>query len=83
MNIEQLHLANEWLEEVSMIMLFGGAGVSTESGLPDYRSQDGQYSRMEQINEDPKKIMYRRHIMQHPEKFFNRTSKLSFKIALA
>lgn len=42
MNIEQLHIANQWLEEANMIVLFGGAGVSTESGLPDYRSQDGQ-----------------------------------------
>lgn len=77
MNIEQLHIANQWLEEANMIVLFGGAGVSTESGLLDYRSQDGQYSRMEQTNEDPKKIMNRRYIMQHPEKFFNRAPNQS------
>lgn len=82
MNIEQLHIANQWLEEANMIVLFGGAGVSTESGLPDYRSQDGQYSRMEQTNEDPKKIMNRRYIMQHPEKFFNRAPNQSSQMLI-
>ena len=32
-----------WVEESSRIVFFGGAGVSTESGIPDFRSVDGLY----------------------------------------
>lgn len=34
-----------WIEECSRIVFFGGAGVSTESGVPDFRSKDGLYNR--------------------------------------
>lgn len=72
-NGENLTLVKTWLAEAKMIAFFGGAGVSTESGLPDYRSRDGQYTQMATQQEDPKKIMNRRYILDHPEKFFNRT----------
>ena len=32
-----------WVEESRRIVFFGGAGVSTESGIPDFRSEDGLY----------------------------------------
>ena len=34
----------KWIEESSNIVFFGGAGVSTESGIPDFRSTDGLYN---------------------------------------
>ena len=34
----------EWMDESSNIVFFGGAGVSTESGIPDFRSVDGLYN---------------------------------------
>ena len=34
----------EWIDESSNIVFFGGAGVSTESGIPDFRSVDGLYN---------------------------------------
>ena len=34
----------EWVKESSYIVFFGGAGVSTESGIPDFRSVDGLYN---------------------------------------
>ena len=34
----------QWVEESRRIVFFGGAGVSTESGIPDFRSQDGLYN---------------------------------------
>ena len=34
----------QWIEESHNIVFFGGAGVSTESGIPDFRSQDGLYN---------------------------------------
>ena len=39
-NIETL---KKWIEESNNIVFFGGAGVSTESGIPDFRSVDGLY----------------------------------------
>ena len=39
--IEQLR---EWVRESDNIVFFGGAGVSTESGIPDFRSVDGLYN---------------------------------------
>ena len=40
-NIEKL---KNWVEESNNIVFFGGAGVSTESGVPDFRSVDGLYN---------------------------------------
>ena len=34
----------EWVDESDNIVFFGGAGVSTESGIPDFRSVDGLYN---------------------------------------
>ena len=33
----------QWVDESHNIVFFGGAGVSTESGIPDFRSEDGLY----------------------------------------
>ena len=33
----------DWITESNNIVFFGGAGVSTESGIPDFRSVDGLY----------------------------------------
>ena len=33
-----------WIDESHAIVFFGGAGVSTESGIPDFRSVDGLYN---------------------------------------
>ena len=42
--MEQLETLKAMVEESDYIVFFGGAGVSTESGVPDFRSQDGLYS---------------------------------------
>lgn len=68
-DISKLHQS---IEQANLITFFGGAGVSTESGIPDYRSKDGRYTKMKKEQEDPRKILNRRYIMEYPEKFFNR-----------
>ena len=40
----KLQMLKKWIEESENIVFFGGAGVSTESGIPDFRSVDGLYN---------------------------------------
>ena len=42
--MEQIEKLRKIVEESNYIVFFGGAGVSTESGIPDFRSTDGLYS---------------------------------------
>jgi len=42
--MDKLQLLKNWIKESRRIVFFGGAGVSTESGIPDFRSVDGLYS---------------------------------------
>ena len=43
---EKIELLNQWIDECApgRMVFFGGAGVSTESGIPDFRSPDGLYA---------------------------------------
>ena len=42
--MDSLEILKHWVAESQRIVFFGGAGVSTESGIPDFRSVDGLYS---------------------------------------
>ena len=42
--MDKLKTLKQWISESKRIVFFGGAGVSTESGIPDFRSVDGLYS---------------------------------------
>ena len=44
METGKTELLQEMTDKSSRIVFFGGAGVSTESGIPDFRSQDGLYN---------------------------------------
>lgn len=71
-NDNQLTEFAKYLRESQKVVFFGGAGVSTESGLPDYRSKNGVYTSMENDGDDPKKVMHIKYIMNHPREFFRR-----------
>lgn len=58
----------QWLEESSNIVFFGGAGVSTESGIPDFRSQDGLYN--QEYAYPPETIVSHSFYMGNPEEFY-------------
>ena len=58
----------QWLDESSKIVFFGGAGVSTESGIPDFRSVDGLYH--QHYDQPPETILSHTYFMAHPEGFF-------------
>ena len=58
----------EWIEESNYIVFFGGAGVSTESGIPDFRSVDGLYN--QQYKYPPETMLSHSFFMREPEEFF-------------
>ncbi len=58
----------EWIEESEYIVFFGGAGVSTESGIPDFRSVDGLYN--QQYKYPPETMLSHSFFMREPEEFF-------------
>ena len=64
-DIERLQQA---IDESSYIVFFGGAGVSTESGIPDFRSQDGLYH--QKYKYPPETIVSHTFLMQKKEEFF-------------
>lgn len=58
----------EWIKESNHIVFFGGAGVSTESGLKDFRSVDGLYN--EKYNYPPEEILSHSFFFNNTEEFF-------------
>ena len=56
------------LEQTKRLVFFGGAGVSTESDIPDFRSVDGLYH--QQYDEAPETILSHSYFVRHPEAFF-------------
>ena len=58
----------KFLQNSGNIVFFGGAGVSTESGIPDFRSADGLYS--EEYANPPETILSRSFFMEHTEEFY-------------
>ncbi len=56
------------VDESSRIVFFGGAGVSTESGIPDFRSVDGLYN--QKYDYPPETILSHTFFMKRPEAFF-------------
>jgi len=59
----------EILQNSNNIVFFGGAGVSTESGIPDFRSADGLYS--EKYAYPPETILSHSFFMEKTEEFYN------------
>ena len=57
-----------WIGESERIVFFGGAGVSTESGIPDFRSVDGLYN--QQYDYPPETILSHTFFMRKPEEFY-------------
>ncbi|MGB6177887.1 NAD-dependent protein deacylase [Carnobacterium sp.] len=72
---DPIELLQKYINEANHITFFGGAGVSTESGLPDYRSDTGAYTELEKQKLDPRRVMSKRYLVNSPEKFFNQSSK--------
>ena len=67
--MEKLEALKTWVEESRRIVFFGGAGVSTESGIPDFRSVDGLYR--QKFEYPPETIISHSFYEQKPEYFFD------------
>ena len=66
--MESMEQLKQWIAESSRIVFFGGAGVSTESGIPDFRSVDGLYS--QKFDYPPETIISHSFYERKPEYFF-------------
>ena len=64
----ELETLAQWIRESSSAVFFGGAGVSTESGIPDFRSVDGLYN--QRYDEPPETIISHSYFEAKPEKFY-------------
>lgn len=68
MIVEEIEKLQQMIGQSRRIVFFGGAGVSTESGIPDFRSDDGLYH--QQYDWPPETIISHSFFMAHPEEFF-------------
>lgn len=65
---EKIALLKKWIDESDNVVFFGGAGVSTESGIPDFRSVDGLYN--QKWKYPPETILSHTFFMRYPEEYY-------------
>ncbi len=67
--MEKLQQLQQWVKESENMVFFGGAGVSTESGIPDFRSVDGLYH--QRYSEPPETILSHTYYIRKTEEFYD------------
>lgn len=65
---DEIKKLKDIVDHTDNIVFFGGAGVSTESGIPDFRSVDGLYR--QEWDDPPETIVSHTYYERYPEKFF-------------
>jgi len=68
---EQAERAKAWIAESGNIVFFGGAGTSTDSGIPDFRSAEGLYNQASGTRVPPEVILSRDFFMDHTAEFYD------------
>lgn len=66
--MNEIKKLKEIIESSKRIVFFGGAGVSTESGIPDFRSKDGLYN--QKYDYEPEMILSHNFFVNNPEEFY-------------
>lgn len=66
--MDELTTLQQWVDECSNIVFFGGAGVSTESNIPDFRSVDGLYN--QEYDYPPETILSHTFFMRNTNEFY-------------
>lgn len=69
MDMENIDKLQQMIDESSSIVFFGGAGVSTESGIPDFRSKDGLYS--QKFKYPPEYMLSHTCFLRHTIEFYD------------
>lgn len=67
--MDTMETLKSWVDEARRIVFFGGAGVSTESGIPDFRSVDGLYH--QKFDYPPEQILSASFFWGKPESFYH------------
>ncbi|MBQ6504147.1 MAG: NAD-dependent protein deacylase [Flexilinea sp.] len=67
MKYSQLH---DWIEASPRTVFFGGAGVSTESGIPDFRSENGIFKALEKYGRSPETLLSHTFFSMRPDVFY-------------
>lgn len=68
MNDKKIELLKHLIDDSKNIVFFGGAGVSTESGIPDFRSKDGLYN--QKYKYSPEEILSHTFFLNNTEEFY-------------
>ena len=66
--MDKIQQLQEILQNSKNIVFFGGAGVSTESGIPDFRSKDGLYN--QKYDYPPEQILSHQFFFSHTKEFY-------------
>ena len=68
---ERIEKLRELINKSKRIVFFGGAGVSTKSGVKDYRSEDGLYNTVKEFGVNPETILSHSFFINNPETFYD------------
>lgn len=68
--MDKISILKELITKSNKITFLGGAGVSTESGIPDFRSETGRFKAIEQFGYEPETLLSHTFFMRNPETFF-------------
>ena len=71
MELDKIKDFAEIIRQSDSIVFFGGAGVSTESGMKDYRSEDGLYNTVKKYKVSPETILSHSFFEKHPDVFYD------------
>lgn len=71
METEKIERLREMIAESQKMVFFGGAGVSTESNIPDFRSENGLYQAQQQYGHSPEEMLSHHFYLENPATFFD------------
>ena len=76
LTLDKIDVFKQMIQNAKRIVFFGSAGVSTESGIPDFRSEDGLYRLKYPYS--PEEILSHHFFMEHQKKFYRFYKKKFF-----
>lgn len=69
--MNKIEKLQEIIDASDNIVFFRGAGVSTESGIPDFRSESGIFKSLEKYGDTPERLVSHSYYLEHTEEFFS------------